>query len=247
MDIVIAKKGSFDTLAAQHILRTVLQKPDAVICFATGDTTKPIFEALIHMKNQLGVDFSRIHALNLDEYVGVAPSDPAGCCWRICQSLYMPLGLRGDQFYVPAAEDGDGEGACQRFRTVLKELGGIDLLLLSVGQNGHIAFNEPGTAFGLGVHLAPIADSTKNAKKELFGGIDKVPDAGISMGVADVMQARQILFVARGPHKAQIVHDALYGPVTEMVPASVLQLHPNTVALLDEDAAAKLKANGRNT
>ena len=246
MNIVITNKENFDTLAAQHILRTVLQKPDATICFATGDTTKPIFEALVHMKNQLGVDFSRIHALNLDEYVGVAPSDPAGCCWRICQSLYAPLGLRKDQFYVPTADDGDGEGACQRFRTVLKALGGIDLLLLNVGQNGHIAFNEPGTAFGLGVHLAPITDSTKNAKKELFGGIDKVPDAGVSMGVTDVMQARQILFVARGAHKAQIVHDALYGPITEAVPASVLQLHPNTVALLDEDAAAKLETNGRS-
>lgn len=240
MKTQIVPNQDFDRAAARYIVKRVLEKPDATICFATGDTTRKIFDEIIRLKEELQVDFSRIHAVNLDEYVGVDPLDPASCCYRIRESLYDPLGLTEAQFHVPVSPDGDGEKAIRIFEEKLRDFGGMDLLLLSVGGNGHIAFNEPGTPFGLGIHIAPITESTKNAKAELFGGFDKVPDAGVSMGVSDVMQAREILFVAKGSHKAAIVDKAINGPVTEAVPASVLQLHPNVVALLDEDAAALL-------
>ncbi len=240
MKTSVVKGSDFDRAGAQYIVRRVLEKPDAVLCFATGDTTRLIFDEIIRLKKELDVDFSHIHAVNLDEYVGVDPESPASCHWRIRDSLYGPLGLSKEQYHVPCSPDGDGEGACETFRKVLARLGGIDLLLLSIGQNGHIAFNEPGTPFGLGIHVAPITESTREAKKDLFGGKENVPPAGVSMGVSDVMRAREILFVAKGAHKADIVAKALHGPVTEEVPASVLQLHPNTTALFDEAAAAKL-------
>ena len=240
MKIMKVKNADFDRAAAQYIVRAVLKKPDAVLCLATGDTTRKIFDEIVRLKQELDIDFSKVHVLNLDEYVGVSPEDPASCRWRIVDHLHSRLGLREDQYYIPDAEDMDGERACEEFRRVLAELGGVDLLLLSVWQNGHIAFNEPGTSFGLGIHLAPISDSTKEAKKELFGGKDRVPELGISVGIADVMNMREILFAAKGPHKADIVEKALRGPVTEEVPASVLQLHPNLCVILDEDAAAKL-------
>lgn len=240
MKTVIAKAADFDKLASQHIVQTVLKNPEATVCFATGDTTRKIFDEIIRLKNELNVDFSRMHAVNLDEYVGVSPKDPASCQWRVRDHLYGPLGLREDQFFVPEAEDFDTDRACSEFAQVLEKFGGVDLLLLSVGQNGHIAFNEPGTPFGLGIHVAPISQSTKQAKKDLFGGEDKVPANGISVGISDVMKMRQILFVAKGSHKAAIVKKAMYGPVCEDVPASVLQLHPDTIALLDEAAAAEL-------
>lgn len=240
MKVITVKNEEFDRRAAQHIVRTVLRKPDAVLCLATGDTTRLIFDEIVRLKNELDIDFSQVHVLNLDEYVGVSPDDPASCQWRIRDHLHSRLGLRSDQFFVPSAVDMDGEKACCEFKKVLEELGGVDLLLLSVGQNGHIAFNEPGTPFGWGIHIAPISESTKAAKAELFGGKDKVPADGISVGISDVMHMREILFVAKGPHKAEIVDKALNGPITEEVPASVLQMHPNLIVLLDEPAAANL-------
>ncbi len=240
MKTQIVQTEAFDRRAAQYIVRRVIENPRATICFATGDTTRLIFDEIIRLKNELGVDFSQIHAVNLDEYVGVSPQSPASCCYRVRESLYDPLGLTEEQFHIPVSPDGEGELACLTFERMLERFGGVDLLLLSVGQNGHIAFNEPGTPFGLGIHIAPITDATKTAKQTLFGGRDKVPDSGVSMGVSDVMRAREILFVAKGSHKAEIVKKALYGPVTEDVPASILQLHPNTTALFDEAAAALL-------
>ena len=237
---IVVKKTDFDRAAAQYIVRRVMDKPDTTICFATGDTTRQIFDEIVRLKKELQIDFSKIRAVNMDEYVGVHPENPASCHYRIRESLYEPLGLSKEQYYVPVASDGDGERVCREFREILQRFGGIDLMLLSIGQNGHIAFNEPGTPFGWGIHVAGITDSTKEAKKELFGGKEKVPENGVSMGVSDVMQAREILFVAKGMHKTEIVEQALYGEVTETVPASVLQLHPNVVALLDEEAAAQI-------
>jgi glucosamine-6-phosphate deaminase len=235
----VVSTGRFDRYIAQIFAGQVLRKPDSVFCFATGNTTKDIFGELIRLKEELDLDFSQARAVNLDEYVGVKKEDPASCYYRIQHSLYKPLGIGEDHFYVPLTDIENAEAECRRFAQVLEQWGGIDLMLLSIGQNGHIAFNEPGTPFGSDIHAADLSPSTFEAKAQLFGGAEKVPRRGLTMGIKTVMHARRILLAAKGAFKRDIIHAALDEPVTETVPASVLQLHPNLITILDEAAAGK--------
>jgi glucosamine-6-phosphate deaminase len=236
MERIVIPADQFDRYIAQIFVRQALLKRDSTFCFATGDTTKGIFTEIVRLKEELQIDFSRIRAVNMDEYVGVAKEDPAGCYYRIFNSLYKPLGITEDRFYVPDASEKDTEAECRRFVKTLKAYGGIDLMLLSIGQNGHIAFNEPGTPFDSDIHVAALSASTCEAKAELFGGEDKVPRFGVTMGIKTVMLSRCILLAAKGAHKRNIMRTVLENPVTEAVPASVLQLHPNVITVLDEMA-----------
>lgn len=232
--IIIPTEG-FDRYVAQIFTQQVLQKPDSTLCFATGDTTENIFKELVRIKKELDIDFSQIKAVNLDEYVGVQKESPTSCYYRICRDLYTPLGI--SKFYVPIASADEAEEECIRFKKVIDDFGGIDLMLLSVGTNGHIAFNEPGTPWALGIHIAEISASTVAAKSNLFGGAENVPKHGVTMGVSTVMQAREIVMVAKGSHKKQIMKAILDGPVTPDVPGSVMQLHPKVTAILDNSAS----------
>ena len=235
MKCIIVQQNDFDKYVAKIFARQLLIKPDSTFCFATGTTTEKIFEELVKLKQELDLDFTNAKAVNLDEYCGVSKEDIAGCYYRICRDLYIPLGLKEENFYVPIAPFEEREEECERFKQVLDSFGGIDLMLLSVGTNGHIAFNEPTTPWGLDVFVTELSKSTLEAKSELFGGIENVPKYGITMGVARIMQARQIVFVAKGSHKADIIHKIFRGPVTESIPGSVLQLHPNVLMVVDEN------------
>jgi len=240
MKIEITKNDNIYRHVAQKMARQVMQKPDSVLCVTTGTTTKPIFDELVRLKQELNIDFSKAFAFNVDEYVGICNEDPASCYWRIKRELYVPVGLE-DRFYVPNATEEDVNGGVRRFQDMIDRLESIDLLLLNVGGNGHIAFNEPGTPFGSGVYIAELSRSTINAKKDSFGGEGKMPKYGITMGIRSLMQAKKILFVACGTHKADIVKATIKGKVTEDVPSSVLQLHPAVEVIIDEHAAGKLE------
>lgn len=239
MKIIINSKENCAKIAAREYAALLTGKPNAVLGLATGSTPEDLYKELIALYHAGEISFKQVKSYNLDEYVGLTGEHPQSYRYFMDDKLFNHVDINKDNTHVPCGIDMTNEKAAQ-YDKEIEAAGGIDLQLLGVGNNGHIAFNEPGTPFGLGIHIAPITESTKNAKAELFGGFDKVPDAGVSMGVSDVMQAREILFVAKGSHKAAIVDKAINGPVTEAVPASVLQLHPNVVALLDEDAAALL-------
>ena len=148
MQKTIVSRAAFDRAAAQRVLRQVLQKPDSTLCLATGGTTAGIFTRMIELKQVLDLELSRVKCINMDEYVGVRKDDPASCYYRIVRDLYAPLGLREEQFYVPIAPAEQAQRESARFAQRLREFGGIDFMLLSVGGNGHIAFNEPGADFG---------------------------------------------------------------------------------------------------
>lgn len=239
MQKTVTACGAFDTAAAQKIAQQILRNPDSTLCLATGGTTAGIFARLAALKQVLALDCTRLKCINMDEYVGVDRGDPASCYYRIVRDLYAPLGLRGDQFYVPVTTAQQAQHERRRFAERLLAFGGIDFMLLSIGQNGHIAFNEPGSPFGGRIRVVDLSPDTRTAKASLFGGVEKVPRQGLSLGIADVMAARRILLVANGAHKAGIIRRALEGPVTPDVPASVLQLHPDLEVLLDEAAAGE--------
>jgi len=241
MRIIITETvDAFHKEAAVHISRQVLMKPESLIGFATGDTTVGIHEWMIRYHRETGVDYSRSKACILDEYVGVAANDPRGCCWRIKDGLFNHLNILPENIYIPDGMSVPPEKELHVFEKTIKSFGGIDLQVLSIGQNGHIAFNEPGTPFDSSYRLAPISQSTVKAKAKLFGGEDKVPRTGISMGIRDIMMAKMILLVASGSHKSEVIRQIVQGPLTENVPATVLRLHPNVLVIIDKAAASLL-------
>ena len=239
MDIQVTSNDKFACYVAQRIAQQVLSRPNSVLCFATGNTTKPVFGELIRIKKELDIDFSRVFVLNVDEYVGVSADDPASCYWRIKRDLYDPLGINDGQFYAPSADMINAEDECRLFSDMLVKIGGIDMLLLSVGSNGHIAFNEPGAPFNSDIRIVKISEDTIQAKKDMFGGAELVPRYGITMGIRTIMNVRKILLIANGEHKAAIMKTALYEPVTTDAPVSILQLHPFVEVILDESAAGQ--------
>ena len=241
MQIIISESvEDFHKEAAAYVSRQVLQKPDSLIGFATGDTTVGIHKWVIRYHKETGVDYSRCKVCVLDEYAGIAADDPRGCCWRINDGLFNHLNLSPENIYIPDGLSDPPEKELDVFKKAIDNFGGIDLQVLSVGQNGHIAFNEPGTPFDSSYRMAPISPNTVKAKAGLFGGEDKVPRFGISMGIRDIMMARKILLVASGTHKSEVIRQVVNGTVTEDVPATVVRLHPNVVVVIDKPAASKL-------
>ena len=238
--IITETQNDFHRESAVIVSQQVLRKPDSLIGLATGDTTVGIHQWMIRFHQEMGIDYSQCKTCNLDEYVGVAAEDPCSCRWRINDGLLNHLNIRMENTYVPNGLCAPPEKELDVFKETVEKFGGVDLQILSIGQNGHIAFNEPGTSFDSTYRLAPISQSTFEAKAGLFGGEDKVPRFGISMGIRDVMMAKTILLVASGAHKAEMVRHIMNGPITEDIPATVVRLHPDAVFVVDRAAAGLL-------
>ncbi|MBU5445002.1 glucosamine-6-phosphate deaminase [Paenibacillus sp. MSJ-34] len=238
MDLYIKKnEDEVDRSAAVVVSRQVVQKPDSVLGLATGNTTEGLYRRMVELRQHLDLDYSRVTTFNLDEYVGLAPTDPISCRARIQQSLLQWLNILDENIFVPNGAARSLEQECKYYEDSIAARGGIDLQILSVGENGHIAFNEPGTAFETTMRVADLADTTVKAKAELFGSIDQVARQGITMGIRNIMMAKRIMLVVKGKHKAKIAERSLFGAVTPNVPASVLQLHPFVTVFMDEEAA----------
>ncbi|MCL2057215.1 MAG: glucosamine-6-phosphate deaminase [Oscillospiraceae bacterium] len=246
MNITITETGrELDRAGAVYVTRQVLMKPDSVIGVVTGDTAAGVYDEMARLHSELGIDYSRCKVCSVDEYVGVRPDDPASCFYRIRESLHSCVNLRPENIYVPSGLAEPPEKELGILAQTLRRFGGVDLQILAVGEDGHIGFNGPGTPFGSTARIAPIPQATVLAKSGLFGGEDKMPRFGITMGIKDLMAARKILFLVKGGHKAEILSKVLNGPVTEDIPATVLQLHPNVDVIADRAAAANLNLGGQ--
>jgi len=229
-----------DREAALRVSRQVLLKPDSLIGLATGDTTVGMYHWMVRLHKELAIDYSGVKTCNLDEYVGVAESDKSSCRYRIHKDLLSHINIKPENTYVPNGLCEPPEQELQTFRETVERFGGVDLQIVGVGSNGHIAFNEPGTPFNSTYHIVPIAQSTIEAKSKMFGGRDKVPTHGISMGIRDIMSSRKILLIAKGAHKAPIIEKIINGDICMDVPASVLRLHPDVEIVIDRSAASLL-------
>ena len=241
MKIIITENAqAFDREGAMLFTRQALKKPDTTFGIATGDTTRNIYALTAGLHKELGIDYSLCKTCNLDEYVGVPADDTRSCRYRIHEVLLNKINIRAENTYVPDGLRDPIERELTVFKEKLERFGGIDLLILGIGTNGHIGFNEPGTPFDSGFRIAPISEKTRRDKAELFGGQDKVPKFGLSMGIRDIMMAQQILLAAKGRSKAEIIRRIVEGPMTPDVPASVVRVHPNLIILADKDAASLL-------
>jgi len=224
--------------AARRIARVVLRRPDATLALPTGQTPKGMYRKLVHLSREGIADLSQTVLFNLDEYFGLPPDHPRSFRYYIHEHLLQHVQVR--EAHIPDSLTSDPEVECRRYEELIASHGGIDLAVLGLGPNGHIAFNEPGTPWESLTHLAELSPETRRREAQHFGGLERVPHQAITMGIRTIMNARSILLLASGREKAQIVRRSLLGPVTPEVPASVLQLHPNVTVLLDRAAAAEL-------
>ncbi|NLK08017.1 MAG: glucosamine-6-phosphate deaminase [Firmicutes bacterium] len=240
MRVKIVKDYKAISEAAADVVEAALKgKPDLVLGLATGSTPLGMYEELIK-RHQGGMDFSKATTFNLDEYFGLSSDHQASYHYYMEEQLFRHINIDPANTYIPNGINPDPMEECKNYETQMKTAGGIDLQILGIGTNGHIGFNEPGAPFGGTTSLVDLAQETVNANARFFQKLDEVPRQAISMGIKSIMNCAEIVLLANGAHKADAVSQALLGPVTEKLPASVLQLHPNCLFIIDEAAAAKL-------
>ena len=230
---------SMSRKAANILSAHVILKPDSVLGLATGSTPIGMYRQLIDWYNKGDLDFSQVRTVNLDEYLGLAPTHDQSYRHFMQVNLFDHVNIPPENTNVPNGLAPDPEAECARYNRVIADLGGIDIQVLGMGHNGHIGFNEPEEAFELETHVVDLTDNTIDANARFFASRDQVPRQALTMGIKSIMQARHILVVVSGADKADIVKRAFFGPVTPKVPASILQMHPH-VSLVADEAALRL-------
>ena len=224
--------------AANILSAQVILKPDAVLGLATGSSPLGIYRQLIEWYHKGDIDFSQVHTVNLDEYVGLSPEHEQSYAWFMRHNFFDGAQITPPQTNIPNGLAANEEEECRRYDGVIRSLGGIDLQLLGLGPNGHIGFNEPGDSFEKGTHKVRLTDATIQANKRFFESEEDVPRFAYTMGICDIMQAQRIVMVVSGAAKAPVVKQAFFGPVTPRCPASILQLHKDFTLVADEAALA---------
>lgn len=227
--------------AARFVARLVRERPRSVLGLATGSTPLGMYQELIRMHREEGLDFSRIVTFNLDEYVGLAPTHPQSYRHFMQQNLLDHINIDGRNTHVPDGRALDFEAHCQQYEKLIDEEGGIDLQVLGIGADGHIAFNEPGSSLGSRTRLKSLTAETLRDNARFFGRLEEVPRLAITMGVGTILESRQCLLLACGQSKARAIKETIEGPVTAQITASALQLHRDVIAIVDEEAAQLLE------
>jgi glucosamine-6-phosphate deaminase len=222
--------------AAQLMIEKIRSNPEMTLGLATGSTPKGVYAELIkdHLEN--GTSYEKITTINLDEYIGLPSSDPNSYRYFMNSELFNHLNIPLENTNLPNGTADDINQECLRYEQLIKDLVDIDLQLLGIGQNGHIGFNEPGTSFKSRTHVVKLAESTRKANARFFESIDEVPAHAITMGIASILDSREIVLLASGSAKAEAIRRLVNGEPDEQFPASALKLHPNVTIIADEEA-----------
>ena len=229
-------------LASLLIAARLRAKPDVVLGLATGRTMERVYDRLVAKHQEEGLDFSMCHTFNLDEYIGVPPDDEHSYRFYMNHHLFSRVNIDLANTHVPDGMASDLRAGAARYEQLIREAGGIDVQLLGIGEAGHIGFNEPLSAFRSRTRDKALTPLTRQQNAEMFGGDpDKVPKRAVTMGAGTILDARELLLVATGGAKASILAKAVEGPITAMISASAIQLHPNCKVIVDEDAARELR------
>ncbi len=237
LKVTIAKnEQEFDVMAAWRIIGQMLKKPDSVIGLSTGATTKNMHAIVSDIYGKYPFDTSQVTLFNVDELTNL-PRSYAGCCYTmIAEQIARPLNIPDERFIMPKTISEDYESECRSFQQALEERGGADLQMLGLGYNGHIGINQPGTPFGSETWVSPMDPVFEARVRKETGVPPEHQLGGLTLGIRTIMHTKHIILIAKGEHKAEMVRQMLKGPVTEDIPASVLQLHPSCEFLLDADA-----------
>ncbi len=225
---------------ARRVIEAVRDRPSMVLGLPTGRTPQLLYAELGTLTRETGTDWSSVRTFNLDEFVGLSADDPASYRQSMERLLFADVGIAREHvgFLDGTAEDIDAE--CDRYERAIVAAGGIDLMILGIGVNGHIGFNEPARGLHARTHRAILKPETRTANIALFGGdIERVPAEGLSMGMATILGSRSLVLMATGEEKAAAMTAMLEGPITTAVPASFLQLHPAVTLMLDRAATPR--------
>lgn len=227
--------------AAQMILSQVTLKPNSVLGLATGSTPMGMYENLVELNKSGDIDFSEVRTFNLDEYYNLPKNNDQSYHYFMHKNLFNHINIKPSNIHIPNGMADDINSECERYDSLIKESGGVDIQVLGIGNNAHIGFNEPTINFEKGTHLVELEDSTIKANSRFFDNIEDVPKKAITMGVGSIFKSKKIMLIATGENKAEAIYNTVYGKVVPEVPASILQFHNDIVLILDKDAAKLLK------
>jgi len=243
MDMLVIIKKNFEEAskeAARQVAEVIRKKPDCVLGLATGSTPLGLYKELIRTHKEEGLDFSRVSTFNLDEYVGLPPEHSRSYYYFMQENLFKHINMNQHSIHIPNGMAEDIEEECGTYEQAITRAGGIDLQILGIGANGHIAFNEPMSSLGSRTRIKTLTEKTRQDNARFFESMNEVPKYAITMGVGTIMDARDIIMLASGKNKAEAISKTVEGPITAMVPATMVQIHPQTTIIVDLDAAILL-------
>ncbi len=240
MKIIVGNNQQISALIAEQFINQIKQKPNSVLGLATGTSPLEVYANLVKANKEGIITFKDVITFNLDEYLGLDGNHPQSYRYFMDTNLFNHIDINKNNTHVLKGV-GNYEDYAHQYDQQIIEAGGIDLQILGIGSDGHIAFDEPGTAFGSLTHIADLSESTIKDNSRLFSCVSEVPTKAITMGIKSIMNAKKIVLIASGKNKAQAIYDLLKGPVTEAVPCSILQLHPDCTIYVDEEAYSLVK------
>jgi glucosamine-6-phosphate deaminase len=242
MEVIVHKNyEQMSRQAADEVRQVLNAKPNAVLGMATGSTPLGLYQELVRLYQRGELDFSHVTTFNLDEYVGLPITHPQSYHHFMHENFFRHVNIPPQNIHIPSGTTSNFPAFCAWYEDRIRQAGGIDLQILGIGSDGHIAFNEPGSSLSSRTRLKTLARQTIDDNARFFKTRDQVPIYAITMGVGTILDARQIILLATGASKAPAIAAAVEGPVTAMITASALQLHPSTRVYLDESAAGQLK------
>lgn len=230
--------------AAQIIAAEIVHNPACLLGLATGSTPEGAYRYLVDWYKQGLLSFKNVRSVNLDEYVGLAPDHDQSYRYFMQSNLFGHVDIDPANTRVPDGLTRDAKAFCDEYDAFIRAQGYVDLQLLGIGRNGHIGFNEPGGCFVKETHVVDLAESTIDANARFFASRDDVPKQAISMGMGAIMGAKKVLLCASGEEKADAICGSILGSISPSCPASILQLHPDVIVVVDEAAFSKLAAAG---
>ena len=242
MEVIIKQTYEQMSRAAAELVADLLnEKPNAVLGMATGSTPLGLYKELVRMHVDEGLDLSQVTTFNLDEYVGLPVTHPQSYHYFMHENFFKHVNIAPHNIYIPSGTTSNYRAFCQWYEQRIEECGGIDLQILGIGSDGHIAFNEPTSSLSSRTRLKTLAKSTIDDNARFFDRREDVPIYAITMGVGTILESGTALLLANGKGKASAIAEAVEGPVTSMITASALQLHPRVKVFIDGDAAGELQ------
>ena len=240
MKVKIQPKERMNAEIAKLFIDTINANPKCVLGLATGSSPVGVYKLLIEANKNNQVSFKDVTTFNLDEYVGLDENSDQSYRYFMNQNLFDHVDINKENTHVPSGT-GDFEELAKEYDSLIEQAGGIDLQILGIGSDGHIAFNEPGTSFDSLTHVAELAQSTIEDNSRFFNSIEEVPTKAVTMGLSSIMKAKKIVLIATGTNKAEAIEGLLQGLITENLPCSILRRHPDVTIYVDKDAYSKVK------
>lgn len=243
MNIIVADDyKAMSKIAAFQIQELVNEKKDAVLGLATGSTPIGTYEELINLWKQGSIDFSNTKTVNLDEYIGLDGTHVQSYRYFMNDKLFNKINIKKENTYVPNGIAKNIEAESRNYDKKIEDLGGIDLQILGIGNNGHIAFNEPAAQLNVNTHLTQLTEETIKANARFFDSMEEVPREAITMGIGQIMKAKKIILLANGKNKAEAIKGILSGKITTNNPSTMLQLHSDVTLIIDKEIEDALRS-----